>query len=61
MIRWPGKIRPRVSNEMFSEMDFFPTLAKFAGVKIPTDRASMESNNPHICSANRIRAAARAC
>jgi arylsulfatase A-like enzyme len=39
MIRWPGKIRPRVSNEMFSEMDFFPTLAKFAGVKIPTDRA----------------------
>ena len=38
MIRWPGKIKPRVSNEMFSEMDFFPTLAKFAGAKIPTDR-----------------------
>ena len=37
MIRWPGKIKPRVSNEMFSEMDFFPTLAKFAGAKIPTD------------------------
>jgi arylsulfatase A-like enzyme len=38
MIRWRGKIRPQVSNEMFSEMDFFPTLAKFAGAKIPTDR-----------------------
>jgi C-terminal region of aryl-sulfatase/Sulfatase len=38
MIRWPGKIRPQVSNEMFSQMDFFPTLAKFAGAKIPTDR-----------------------
>jgi arylsulfatase A-like enzyme len=38
MIRWPGKIAPRISNEMFSEMDFFSTLAKFAGAKIPTDR-----------------------
>jgi arylsulfatase A-like enzyme len=38
MIRWPGQIRPQGSNEMFSEMDFFPTLAKFAGAKIPTDR-----------------------
>jgi arylsulfatase len=38
MIKWPGKIKPQVSNEMFSIMDFFPTLATFANAKIPTDR-----------------------
>jgi arylsulfatase len=38
MIKWPGKIKPRASNEMFSIMDFFPTLATFAGAKAPTDR-----------------------
>lgn len=38
MIKWPGKIKPRASNEMFSIMDFFPTLATFAGAKVPTDR-----------------------
>lgn len=38
MIKWPGQIKPQVSNEMFSIMDFFPTLAKFAGAKAPTDR-----------------------
>lgn len=38
MIKWPGKIKPRASNEMFSIMDFFPTLATFADAKIPTDR-----------------------
>jgi arylsulfatase len=38
MIRWPGHITPRSTNAMFSIMDFFPTLAKFAGAKVPTDR-----------------------
>jgi arylsulfatase A-like enzyme len=40
IIRWPGKIAPgRVSNEIVHEMDIFPTLARVAGAKVPTDRA----------------------
>jgi arylsulfatase len=38
IIKWPGKIAPRVSNEMVSIHDFFPTLAGFIGGQIPTDR-----------------------
>jgi arylsulfatase len=38
MIRWPGKIKPSVSNEMFSIHDFFPTFARIIGAKLPTDR-----------------------
>ena len=38
MIKWPGNIKPRVSNEMVSVHDFFPTLATIIGAKIPNDR-----------------------
>ena len=38
MIKWPGKIAPRASNEMVSVHDFFPTLAGIIGAKVPTDR-----------------------
>ncbi len=38
MIKWPGKIPARASNEMVSIHDFFPTLAAIIGAKIPTDR-----------------------
>lgn len=38
MIKWPGKIKPGVTNGMFSTMDFMPTIAKFVGAKMPTDR-----------------------
>jgi arylsulfatase len=38
MIRWPGKIEPGTSNEMFSTMDFMPTFARITGAKIPQDR-----------------------
>jgi len=38
MIRWPGKIKPSVSNEMFSVHDFLPTLANIAGTKLPENR-----------------------
>ena len=38
MIKWPGKIEPRVSNQMVSVHDWFPTLAGFIGAKVPTDR-----------------------
>ncbi len=38
MIKWPGKIPPRASNEMVSIHDFFPTLATIIGAKVPDDR-----------------------
>jgi arylsulfatase A-like enzyme len=38
IVRWPDRIRPRSSYAMFSIMDFFPTLAAFAGGKLPDDR-----------------------
>lgn len=38
MVKWPGKIAPRASNEMFSVHDWFPTLAGIIGGKVPTDR-----------------------
>jgi arylsulfatase len=38
-VRWPGKIPVgSVSDEIVHEMDLFPTLAKFAGGKVPDDR-----------------------
>jgi len=38
MIRWPGKIKPSVNNEMIAIHDFFPTLAKIIGAEVPKDR-----------------------
>ena len=38
MIRWPGHIKPRVSNEMVAIYDFFPTLASMIGAEVPQDR-----------------------
>ena len=41
VIRWPGRIpRGRVSNEIVSEMDFFPTFAAAVGAPqiVPNDR-----------------------
>jgi arylsulfatase A-like enzyme len=39
-IRWPGKIPAgSQSNGMVHSMDLFPTLAAFAGGKVPDDRA----------------------
>ena len=38
MIRWPGTIKPMVADELFHEMDFFPTLARWAGATVPDDR-----------------------
>jgi hypothetical protein len=40
IIRWPGKLPAGcVRNEIVHEMDIFPTLARVAGAKVPTDRA----------------------
>ena len=38
MIKWPGNIPARKSNEMFSVHDVLPTLAAIAGVQVPQDR-----------------------
>lgn len=38
MIKWPGRMKPQTTYEMFSIMDFYPTLAKLAGATVPTDR-----------------------
>jgi arylsulfatase len=39
IVRWPGKIPAgRRSNEILHIVDLFPTLAKMAGVDVPTDR-----------------------
>jgi arylsulfatase len=39
VIRWPGKIPANSdSDEIVHEMDLFPTLAKAAGGKVPSDR-----------------------
>jgi len=41
MIRWPGKIpENKVTDEMFSDLDWFPTLANLVGEenRVPTDR-----------------------
>jgi arylsulfatase len=39
LLRWPGQIRAGgVSNQIVSAVDLFPTLARIAGGKVPTDR-----------------------
>jgi arylsulfatase len=38
MIRWPGRIAPGKSNEMFSTMDFMPTFARIVSAEMPDDR-----------------------
>ena len=38
MIRWPDRIAPNVSNEMFAIHDFLPTLASIVGAELPDDR-----------------------
>ncbi len=39
IIRWPGKIEAgRVSDEIVASLDLYPTLAAFAGAKLPVDR-----------------------
>ena len=39
IIRWPGRIPAgRISNQIVAIVDFFPTLARIAGGKVPADR-----------------------
>ncbi len=59
IVRWPGRIAPgRVSNEVVTSMDLYPTLATACGAVVPTDRtidgrditavwADEKANSPH--------------
>ncbi len=39
IIRWPGHVSPgRISNAIFSTLDFLPTFATLTGYEMPTDR-----------------------
>ena len=38
MIKWPGKIKPRKSNQMIAIHDFVPTLTAIIGADLPKDR-----------------------
>jgi arylsulfatase A-like enzyme len=39
IIRWPGYVpAARVSDAIFSTVDFMPTIARLAGYEVPTDR-----------------------
>jgi arylsulfatase len=38
IVRWPGRIEPRVSNEMMAIHDFLPTFASVLGQQLPDDR-----------------------
>jgi arylsulfatase A-like enzyme len=38
IVRWPGKIRPRISNDIVHAVDMFNTLADAGGAPVPTDR-----------------------
>ena len=38
LIRWPGRIPVRESNEMVHVTDMFTTLVRWSGAEIPTDR-----------------------
>ncbi|MEL7603789.1 MAG: sulfatase-like hydrolase/transferase [Bacillota bacterium] len=38
IVHWPGHVRPSVNTEIVASMDLYPTLARIAGVEIPTDR-----------------------
>lgn len=38
IMHWNGTIVPGVTSELTASMDLYPTLAKLAGAKVPTDR-----------------------
>jgi len=39
MVRWPGRIKPGISDEPNSTLDVLPTLCELAGARPPDDRA----------------------
>ena len=61
LIRWPGRIAPRSSYAMFSIMDFFPTLARLAGGKVPDDRPIDALIRPTYYSAGAAQGGVKRC
>ena len=48
MIKWPGRIAPRASNEMVSVHDFFPTLAGIIGAQVPIGPADRRRGSERV-------------
>ena len=44
MIRWPGKIKPGVSNALVSQIDFFASFAALLGIKLEPGQAPDSRN-----------------
>jgi arylsulfatase A len=42
---WPGKIKPGLSNALFSQIDLLASLAALAGVQLPADGGPDSENN----------------
>jgi arylsulfatase A len=40
MVRWPGRIKPRISDEPNSTLDVLPTICELIGAELPNDRAT---------------------
>ena len=38
ILRWPGRITPRRTTDVLHITDLYPTLAKVAGARLPSDR-----------------------
>jgi arylsulfatase A-like enzyme len=39
IVRWPGKVKPGVSNALIGQVDMLASLADFTGQKLPADAA----------------------
>jgi arylsulfatase A-like enzyme len=39
LVRWPGQVKPGVSDAMLSQVDLLASLASFTGQKLPTEAA----------------------
>ena len=37
MIRWPGKVKPAMSNDLVTSLDIVPTILTATGVKVPAN------------------------
>lgn len=45
LMRWPGRIKPGVSNELISGEDYTPTMLEAAGVKAPKEMSGVSFLN----------------
>lgn len=51
LIRWPGRVAPRVVEQPVSSVDLFPTLLTLAGVSLPRDTPGIDLMNDRAVKA----------